>query len=143
MASVFRTTRTVRRVIFAAAVVVQLVALYLPQVPAVGGVAVPGADKAVHLLVFALVMLTGLLAGVPARWLAPLLAGHAVLSELIQHLLLPGRTGDPMDVVADLGGIALGWYLASMVGRHGLAGPAGESPAGRTGRGDQPDETRA
>lgn len=106
------------RAVFVATIALQLVVLYLPQAPSSAEVSVPGADKAVHLLVFALVMFTGLLAGLPARWLVLVLAVHAVLSEVVQHVLLPGRTGDPLDAVADLGGIALGWYVASMVGRH-------------------------
>lgn len=112
-----------RRVVFAAAVVVQLVALYLPRVPSTGGLEVPGADKVVHALVFALVMLTGILAGINAKWLAPILVGHAVISELVQYALLPHRTGDPLDGLADVAGILLGWYLAGMFTRHRAAGP--------------------
>lgn len=111
------------RVFFAAAIALQLLALYLPQAPAGAGISVPGADKAIHVLIFALVMLTGVLAGLPGRWLALILAAHAAVSELIQHLLLPHRSGDLLDAVADLGGIALGWYVASMVSRHRLSRP--------------------
>ena len=39
-------------------------------------------------------------------------AGYAVVSELVQALLLARRSGDPLDVVADLLGAALGWWLA-------------------------------
>src|SRR5699024_10557791 len=91
---------TLHRVVFCAAVVVQLLALYLPKVPSTGGMEVPGSDKAVHALVFGLVMLTGILAGVNARWLAVILLAHAVLSEVVQYTLLPHRTGDPMDALA-------------------------------------------
>ncbi|WP_210418099.1 VanZ family protein [Ruania zhangjianzhongii] len=110
------------RAIFVATIAVQLIVLYLPQPPSTAEVGVPGADKAIHVLVFALVMLTGVLASVPARWLALVLAAHAVLSEVVQHLLLPSRSGDPLDAVADLAGIALGWYVASMITRHRLSG---------------------
>jgi len=113
-----------RRVVFAAAVVVQLVALYLPRVPSTSGMEVPGADKVVHALVFALVMLTGILAGINAKWLAVILVAHAVLSEVVQYTLLPHRTGDPLDAVADLAGILLGWYLAGMFTRHRSGGLA-------------------
>ena len=123
-----RDSTRLHRVFFAAAIALQLLALYLPQTPGAEGVGVPGADKAVHVLIFALVMLTGLLAGLPARWLAPGLAIHAVLSELIQHVLLPDRSGDPLDAVADLAGVLLGWYVASMITRHRLNRSAQGSP---------------
>lgn len=121
MASLFRDSTSLRRVFFAGAVALQLLALYLPQAPTPGEVTLPGADKAIHVLVFALVMLTGVLAGLPARWLALVLAAHAVLSEVIQHVVLPARSGDPLDAVADLAGIVLGWYVASMITRHRLS----------------------
>ena len=105
-------------VAFVVAVAIQLLALYLPRAHVPGGVDVPGTDKALHVAIFALVMLTGVLAGLPGRWLALVLVAHAGISELVQHLLLPGRTGDVLDAVADLGGIALGWYLATMFTRH-------------------------
>lgn len=131
MTTLSRGSFLLRRVFFAGAVALQLVALYLPQPPTPGEVAVPGADKAVHVLVFALMMLTGVLAGLPARWLALVLAAHAVLSEVIQHVLLPTRSGDPLDALADLGGIALGWYVATMVTRHRQSrSPGARSPGG-------------
>src|SRR5699024_7974371 len=98
---------TLHRAVFGAAVVVQLLVLYLPRVPSTGGMQVPGSDKAMHALVFALVMLTGILAGLNAKWLAVILVAHAVLSEVVQYTLLPHRTGDPLDAVADLAGILL------------------------------------
>ena len=90
-------------------VVVSLVVLFAPS----GGGAspFPGSDKVVHLLLFAALAAT-------ARWcfgaLLPALvavAAYAPVSELVQALLLPGRSGDPLDVVADLVGAALGWTL--------------------------------
>ncbi|SEE99795.1 hypothetical protein SAMN04488554_4240 [Ruania alba] len=97
----------------------QLAALYVPQTPD-GAPSPPGSDKALHVLIFALVMLTGRLARYPSIPLAIGLAAHAGISELIQHLLLPARSGDLLDVVADLAGIAVGWYVASMITRHRL-----------------------
>jgi VanZ family protein len=42
-------------------------------------------------------------------WVAVLLfAIHAPVSELVQHFLLPGRSGDVWDAVLDLVGVALG-----------------------------------
>ncbi|MBK5248842.1 MAG: VanZ family protein [Actinomycetales bacterium] len=107
---------------FAAAVVVHLVGLYLPEVDTPAGLDVPGQDKVAHIVLFGLVMLTGRLAGIPAGWLAGALVLHAVVSELVQQLVLPHRTGDPLDVLADIGGILLGWYLSAIVGRHRSTG---------------------
>ena len=85
-----------------------------------------GADKLLHLVGFAVpVLLVSLCAdrfdgsvGLDgavrlthrARVLAvaAVFAGHAVVSEVIQARLIPGRTGDATDVAADLAGIAVG-----------------------------------
>lgn len=88
-----------------------LVSLVVLFAPSGGGSGPPGSDKVVHLLLFAALAAT-------ARWcfgaLLPVLvavAAYAPVSELVQALLLPGRSGDPLDVVADLVGVALGWTL--------------------------------
>lgn len=73
----------------------------------------PGLDKLVHIAVFALVMATGVLAGISTRLLLTLLLLQTAASELGQHLLLPERTGDPWDALADLVGIGLGWLTGS------------------------------
>lgn len=96
----------VARALFVGAVVANLVLLYWPR--PVGGEGLPHLDKAIHLLAFAAVAWTGLRARVPAAWLLPLLVLHAVLSELVQAWLLPDRSGDWADVVADLLGILAG-----------------------------------
>lgn len=96
----------VARVAFGVAVVVNLVLLYWPR--AVGGDGVPHLDKVAHVLTFASVVWAGRWAGVPGRWLVPVLAGHAVTSELVQSFLLAGRSGDAADVVADCAGILIG-----------------------------------
>ena len=77
----------------------------------------PGADKAVHLAVFALLAAT-------ARWrlgrstaLLAGLAGYAAVSEVVQAVALAARSGDVLDVVADLVGVALGWWAAGTLGR--------------------------
>ena len=109
--SVTRTGSTrLARVVFVAAVVVNLGLLYWPRTVSPGGP--PHLDKAVHLLAFAAVAWSGLRARIPARWLLPVLALHAGVSEVVQDRLLPRRTGDPADVVADLIGILAGAALA-------------------------------
>jgi len=92
-------------VAFAVALAVQLVLLYWPRAVNPSG-GLPW-DKLVHALVFGLVMWTGVRAGIPARpWLAVSLA-HGVLSEVLQATLLPHRSGDPWDAVADAVGVLL------------------------------------
>lgn len=104
------------RVLFGLAVLVQLVVLYLPRGVDVGA-GLPALDKLVHVAVFGAVAVTGVWAGVPVRWLAAALAAHAVASEAVQHWLLPARSGDPLDSVADLVGVTLGVALAVAGGR--------------------------
>ena len=108
--------RSAARAAFVLAVLLQLVVLYAPRAPSTGGV--PGVDKAVHLAVFGLAAWTGLRAGVPGRLLLPLLLAHAVVSEVLQHLVLPDRSGDPLDAVADAAGVLLGAGLAVLAGRR-------------------------
>lgn len=105
-------TRSTRlaRMLFVGAVVANLALLYLP--PPDGGSGLPHVDKVVHLLAFAAVAWSGLRARVPASWLLPVLALHAGVSELVQDLLIPGRSGDVADVAADLVGILAGSALA-------------------------------
>lgn len=99
--------------LFAAVVAGQLIVLYAPRAPSTGGL--PGFDKLVHLLVFGLVVLTGVRAGAP-RWLVLLVSVvQAPVSELLQATLLPNRSGDPLDLLADLLGCASGWWVARRV----------------------------
>jgi hypothetical protein len=95
------------------AVGVQLAVLYSPRQPSVGGLSsVDGLDKVVHAGVFALVMVAGRAARLPWPLLGPLTVVQAPVSEIVQATLLPHRSGDPWDVVADLSGCVLGWWLA-------------------------------
>ena len=104
--------------LFAVAVISNLLLLYWPRAPGTGGI--PHLDKAVHLVSFAFVTWTGARAGLPIRVLAAVLAVHAIASELIQHVVLPGRSGDPADVLADLAGVAgVALALGAASWRHG------------------------
>jgi hypothetical protein len=104
--------------LFAAAVVANLLLLFWPRAPGTGGI--PHLDKAVHLLSFASVAWTGARAGLPVRVLVAVLTVHAIGSELIQHVLLPGRSGELADVLADLAGVAgVALALGAASWRHG------------------------
>jgi VanZ family protein len=37
---------------------------------------------------------------------------QALLSETLQHFLLPQRSGDVWDLVADVAGITVAWWVA-------------------------------
>jgi VanZ family protein len=101
----------------ALSVVVHLAVLYWPVVTVAGPFS--WTDKAVHVLVFALpTYVVGRLVGRPL-WVAPAFAAHALVSELAQHLFLPGRSGDPWDVVADLVGVVLATGALAVRARSG------------------------
>lgn len=93
------------------------IGFYLPSLPeGTPGVGVPGLDKAVHLLVFALTVFAAgrVLAPrkrFPMGWVVIVVFAHAVLIELVQLAVLPARSGDPADVLFDVVGIALGVAL--------------------------------
>jgi len=86
------------------------VVLFAPN-PDVPGEGVPGLDKVVHAGVFAALTFTGLRAGLPARWFIPGVLGYALASEAVQAWVLAERSGDPWDLLADAGGVALGTRL--------------------------------
>ncbi|KRF22975.1 hypothetical protein ASG91_16650 [Phycicoccus sp. Soil802] len=100
--------------VFAVILVAHLAALYWPRVDIVGPVT--WSDKVGHVLLFLAPTVAGLLAGVRPAYLVALLALHAPVSELLQHYLLPHRSGDAWDAVADLGGVVLG-VTSVVVGR--------------------------
>ena len=101
-------------VVFTVLVVAHVASLYWPRVAIDGPVT--WTDKVVHVLLFLAPTVAGLLAGVRPAWVVGLLALHAPVSELVQHLLLPDRSGDPWDAVADLSGVVLG-VTCVVVGR--------------------------
>lgn len=100
--------RTLSWALFAAALAVNLVTMYAPSVP--GPTSTLRLDLVGHALSFAALTFTGLLAGIPPRVLLALVVANAVASELVQHLLLPDRTGDVTDLMADGVGIVAGWF---------------------------------
>ena len=99
------------------AVVAQLVVLYWPVVTVEGPVS--WTDKVVHLLVFAVPTYAVGRALRSVRAAVLVFAIHAPVSELVQHFLLPGRTGGAWDVVLDLVGVAVG-AAALVVGTRPL-----------------------
>lgn len=67
------------------------------------------ADKLAHVFLFAVFAVLWARAA-PGRWVAIAGGGlgFGVFTEVWQHLLPIGRTGDPFDVVADAVGLAVG-----------------------------------
>ncbi|MFF0269623.1 VanZ family protein [Kribbella sp. NPDC004536] len=101
------------RIAFVVAVALQLYGVYAPQ-EAGPDTGIPQIDKVAHCFLFGAVAFTGLKIGLPARWLLAALAANAVISEIVQHWFLPQRDGDPFDSLADLAGVALGAWLATV-----------------------------
>lgn len=101
---------------FAIAIVLQLVALYYPSPP--GGPGTPGLDKLVHAGIFLLPAALGVVAGIHLAWLGGALVAHAIVSELVQQLALPERSGDVWDAVADIAGVAIGLGVGVMIARR-------------------------
>lgn len=103
-----RTGLTRRRLLLAGALVLNLVVLYAPDPGSPPGSGL-GLDKLVHAGIFALLVLTGLRAGLAPGWFLPAVLAHAAISELVQATLLSARAGDLADAVADAAGTVLGY----------------------------------
>ena len=115
-------------VLLALAVAVQLVVLYAPE--GGGPPLFPHADKVVHLLVFLVPVALALLAGLPPRGRRGASSRRRPCSaRWSRRVLLPHRSGDVLDVVADLTGVALG----VLVGRRCVRSRAGSRGAARSG----------
>ena len=95
---------------FVAACLLQLYGVYAPR-EAGPNVGIPSADKIAHFFLFGSVAFLGLKVRLPARWLLGALVANAVISEVVQHYLLPQRDGNVFDAVADLAGVAVGAWL--------------------------------
>lgn len=107
----------------AVALAAQAVVLYAPRQP--GPVPFVHADKVVHVGVFLVPAVLALLAGFRGRVVVGLLVAHAVVSEVVQARLLPGRSGDPADVLADVVGVGVGLLLALAADRRAARAPSG------------------
>jgi hypothetical protein len=107
------TRRRADRAAFVAAVAVSLVMLFSPQseVPS----DVPVSDKVVHCLIFAVLAVTGRLAGIAPLRLALGLLVYAGVSEVLQSVLPINRDGDVRDALADAVGVLLGLGAARLV----------------------------
>jgi len=102
---------------FAAVVLASLFVLFAPA-SATPSTLPPGADKFVHLALFAALAWTGRRAGLPVVALAVGLLAYAAGSELLQGVLALGRTPDPLDAVVDVVGAALGLVAARRPARR-------------------------
>lgn len=88
-----------------------LYGLYWPSQPS-PSLGVPQADKIGHVLMFGAVAFTAVRAFGRARLVVAVLAVHALVSEGVQHVVLPDRAGDLFDVAADLIGTVVFAWLA-------------------------------
>ena len=106
---------TARRALFGALVAVSLVVLFTPasDTPQL----MPGLDKVVHLGLCAGLALSGRWAGFAAVPLGIGLVAYAGASEVLQGVLPLGRSGDPVDALVDVVGIALGLVAARRLAR--------------------------
>lgn len=95
----------------------QAMALYgSPEVGPIDTGLFPGADKAAHLVGFAVpTLVAGLLR---SRAALGVLLGHAVISELIQGAVTDHRVMDVWDAVANVAGWSLGLAIALIVNRR-------------------------
>lgn len=104
-----------RRGVALGLVVGQAAVLYAPSAPPPPGAlhsrGVP-VDKVIHFVTFAAPTFALVRAGLPWRAAGLAMAGHAVVSELVQHHLMSGRSGEPGDVLANLSGVLGGLALA-------------------------------
>ncbi|WP_392544962.1 VanZ family protein [Oryzobacter telluris] len=105
----------------ALAVLVQLVVLYSPSSPSAAPF--PSSDKVVHVLVFLVPVALAVLVTRRPGLVAGVFVAHAVVSEVLQATLLPLRTGDPYDALADAAGVGLGVLLAAALRREARQHP--------------------
>ena len=104
------------RGVFAVAVLVSLAVLFAPadDVPS----APPGVDVLVHLLLFAVLTVSGRWAGVRAGVLGGLLVVYAAVSEVVQGSSALERSASVADWVADVVGVVAGLAGWAWAGRR-------------------------
>ena len=100
---------------FGAVVLLSLYVLFVPQ--PVGPAGPIGADKVVHALLFAALAVTTRIRFGPAVRLLVVVATYALGSELVQAVVLPDRSGDVYDLVADLVGASAGWWAVGALAK--------------------------
>lgn len=93
-----------------------LLALYWPRVDVEGPVS--DTDKLAHLALFGAPALAAVLVLRRPWWMVAGLAVHAPVSEWLQASLLPDRSGDPADALADLLGVLLGAVVGWAIRRR-------------------------
>jgi len=104
---------------FLVVAVLSLVVLFAPN--GAGEQRFPYDDKVVHCTLFALLAAVSRWRFGPATAVLVAVCAYAPVSELVQALALPRRSGDPTDVVADLAGVAVGWLVAGRLLQRGRA----------------------
>lgn len=115
--SVPNANSTPGRIVFAVAMLgVQAAILYAPSAPpppaALRKRRIP-IDKVIHMSAFAAPSAALVRAGASWSVVGAGMAVHAVVSELVQHHFLDGRSGEHTDVLANLTGVAVGLALAA------------------------------
>lgn len=108
-----------RKWLLAAALIGHFYALYKPGGlgPGLLSLLPEGTDKIIHIGLFAVPAF--LLRRITSRWWPVLvLALHAPASELLQWRFVPHRSGDVLDLVADLIGVGLGMGAAAWLRRR-------------------------
>jgi hypothetical protein len=106
-------------------VVAALLSVIILFTPASGvPTAPPGTDKVVHFVLFALLMGTARYARLPSGPLLAVLSGYAAVSEVLQWLITGlHRSGDVLDALVDLAGIAFGYLVTRRLAVSGGSRP--------------------
>lgn len=116
--------------LLAGTLAVHLMGLYSVGSPESGPALFPHADKLAHIVLF----------GAPAFcirlltrrwWPLVLLVLHAPVSELVQYHLIPHRSGDWLDAVADVVGVLAGVLAADSFRRFSEVRDGGEREVDR------------
>ncbi|MCW2569601.1 MAG: VanZ family protein [Mycobacterium sp.] len=96
-----------RRTVFGVCLLVSVVVLFTPATDVPAGPR--DIDKVIHVLLFAVLTVTGRRAGVRWSVLLPALVAYAAASEPLQSLPGIGRSTSLADWVADVAGVLLGY----------------------------------